>query len=586
MFRKLFIAVVLLIPLAATGAEPAAPAGALARMPVKEVTVFKDGHAFVVHQGTMPTDAAGNVLLDYLPTPVLGTFWPYSADKNVPLHGVTAGRRRIAVERTAVTLRNLVEANAGSDAMITETPPTNQPAAPYQATIVGFLTRTAAELKATAPAGTGELLPQKSNLLLLKTADGTKAVNFETIRDVKFLGKLKEKTTEEEFRNLLTLHLAWPNNKPEKTVEVGMAYLQKGIRWIPNYRVELDGKGKAVVKLQATLINEMTDLDNVTVNMVVGVPTFQFKDLTDPVALGQTVATLSPHFNSNAQSRFAFSNSIQTQVGLEQQILSNPPGAEAPPIDLGPDIKSSGKSEDLFIFQVKNVSLKKGQRLVVPVSQETLPYKDVHVLEVPFAPPPEMQASINDAQQAGLARLYLAPKVTHKVRLQNKGVTPLTTAPALIVKDDRVLAQGMMTYTSPGSASDLTVTTAVDIKVKKADKETKRTPNAAIYNGDQYWRIDLEGSLKLTNLRDQPVEIEVVRHVLGNAGDASDGGKVEMVNLLEEDGTGWARPPWWGWYSWPGWWFHFNGVGKITWNVKVEPGKSVDLTYTWHYFRR
>ena len=46
-------------------------------MPVKEVTVFKDGHAFVLHEGAMPTDAAGNVLMDYLPSPVLGTFWPY-----------------------------------------------------------------------------------------------------------------------------------------------------------------------------------------------------------------------------------------------------------------------------------------------------------------------------------------------------------------------------------------------------------------------------------------------------------------------------------------------------------------------------
>jgi hypothetical protein len=27
------------------------PAGSLTRMPIKEVTVFKDGHAFVVHPG-------------------------------------------------------------------------------------------------------------------------------------------------------------------------------------------------------------------------------------------------------------------------------------------------------------------------------------------------------------------------------------------------------------------------------------------------------------------------------------------------------------------------------------------------------
>lgn len=52
---------------------------ALQKMPIKELTVFKDGHAFVLHEGTMPTDAAGNVVLDYLPTPVVGTFWAYAS---------------------------------------------------------------------------------------------------------------------------------------------------------------------------------------------------------------------------------------------------------------------------------------------------------------------------------------------------------------------------------------------------------------------------------------------------------------------------------------------------------------------------
>ena len=61
-------------------AESPTPLKALVRMPVQEVTVFKDGHAFVLHAGKMPVDENGNVVMDYLPCPVIGTFWPYSAD--------------------------------------------------------------------------------------------------------------------------------------------------------------------------------------------------------------------------------------------------------------------------------------------------------------------------------------------------------------------------------------------------------------------------------------------------------------------------------------------------------------------------
>src|SRR5206468_5467798 len=114
------------------------------------------------------------------------------------------------------------------------------------ATIVGFLSRSAEELDVTAPASIGEHLPQKGNLLLLKTADGTRAVPVERITDVKFVSKFQTKVTDEEYRNLLTMKLDWGGKAPEKTAEVGMAYVQKGIRWIPHYRVELDGKGKAV----------------------------------------------------------------------------------------------------------------------------------------------------------------------------------------------------------------------------------------------------------------------------------------------------------------------------------------------------
>src|SRR6266852_1913986 len=119
------------------------PVNALAKLPVKEITVFKDGHAFVLHEGRMPVNADGNVVLDHLPTPVIGTFWPFSADPMGKLQSVAAGRRRIALERTALTLRDLVEANPKTEVLITEAGQSS-----YPATIIGFLNRTAEELEA------------------------------------------------------------------------------------------------------------------------------------------------------------------------------------------------------------------------------------------------------------------------------------------------------------------------------------------------------------------------------------------------------------------------------------------------------
>jgi hypothetical protein len=116
-------------------------------------------------------------------------------------------------------------------------------------------------------------------------------------------------------------------------------------------------------------------------------------------------------------------------------------------------------------------------------------------------------------------------------------------------------------------------------------------PKAADWDGYSYYRIDLDGSVQLTNYGEKPVEIQVVRNVLGNTTSAGADGKIESLNLLED--TDYAAPGdygnwpyWWSWYSWPYWWNHFNGVSRITWNLTLEPKKDAELKYAWSYYWR
>ncbi len=317
--RTLLSSALLTLIFASTvSADEAAPLSALAKMPVREVTVFKDGHALMLHSGKMPVEPSGDVLMDYLPAPVLGTFWPYSADKNVKLTAVVAGKRKVLVERTSLTVRELLEGNPGAEVTVSEMAMSGAATTPegltYTATIVGLPERNSKELEANAPPGEGEKLPEKSNLILLKTAEGVRAVNIDRIQQVTFRGPHKSSVADEEFRNLLRLKLDWGDRKPGKEADMGLLYLQKGIRWIPSYKVAIDGKGKATVQLEATLINEMVDLEDVTANLVVGVPKFDFAETPDPIGLSQTVAQLSPYFQRDAQTQYAFSNAIMSQA--------------------------------------------------------------------------------------------------------------------------------------------------------------------------------------------------------------------------------------------------------------------------------
>ena len=587
MKKSFCICVVIIILAGGVRAEQPRPFTPQPRMPVREVTVFKDGHAFVLHSGRMPVDEAGNVILDYLPTPVIGTFWPFSTDKKARLAAVTASQHKMLVERTAVNLKELIEANIGADVVVTEAVGPNGFA--YNATILDLPAQSGAQLEAVGLPYAGEQLTQKGTVVLLKTAAGVKVVSLDRIQDITFVAGHKKALPREEFRNLLTLKLDWADAR-QKEAEVGLLYLQRGIRWIPNYRVSIDGKGQAIVKLQATLINEIADLDDVTAHLVIGVPSFQFKETPDPISLQQTVAQLSQYFRQDSQTAAGFSNAIMTQQAVwAGQSRGRAEEAARPTLDLGPEVAESAKSEDLFIFTIKHVALRKGQRMVFPVGEFTMKYKDIYSLVIPFAPPAEVWRNVGSERQAELVRLFSAPKVVHKIRLFNSSECPLTTAPALILRDERLLAQGLMTYAAPGADTDLDMTTAVDIRVKKADNETKRVPNAVAWQGDQYGRIDLAGRITLTSYRKDAVEVEVIRNVLGNVDSADTKGRIEMVNIFEDPsfiGRSGPSQSWWGWFSWPWWWHHFNGVGRITWTVALEPNKPVDLSYIWNYYWR
>ena len=564
-------------------ADPPTPLSALAKLPVKEITIFKDGHAFVLHQGTLPTDGDGNVQMDYLPTPVLGTFWPYSSDKKVKLTAVVSSPRKALVEKTSLTIPDLLAANPGTKVSLAM----NDGKTIITGTIVENPTRSSAELEATSPPNTGEKLPERSNLILVKDDNGTHAIPMEMIREVSFGGNYKKTLAQEEFRNLLSLKLDWQGRQPAKQAAVGMVYVQKGIRWIPSYKMTLDGKGGIEVKLQATLINELTDLTDVTANLVIGVPSFAFKDTPDPIALQQTFSQLSTYFDSGSQSSYALSNGIMSQTGGGGFGGGRREAARAAePADPGPEVSGANKNEDLFLFNVKHITLKKGQRMTLPIAEYALKYKDVYTVDIPFSPPRQARGSFNNQQQAELAKLLATPKAIHAIRIMNSGKYPITTAPVLLLNGESVIAQSSTAYTSISGSLDISLTTATDIKVKKTEKETLQTPNAENWNGHNYTKVDLEGILNLTNYSDKDVELEVTRYVLGQAEKADHGGEIVRVNALEDDEYSPVsdNPTWWSWYNWPYWWGHFNGVGRVKWNVKLAPGKNVDLGYKWRYF--
>ncbi len=139
------------------------------------------------------------------PTPVLGTFWPYSADHEVKLSAVTASRRPVRGQQTAIDLRGLMEANPGAQVDLVDLDGKT-----ISGRIKGLPARPVEELLAMDTMPDHDLVPAKGGVVLLETDQGVLALPLERIRSVSFKNAPASKYPSETFRNLLTLDFAWP----------------------------------------------------------------------------------------------------------------------------------------------------------------------------------------------------------------------------------------------------------------------------------------------------------------------------------------------------------------------------------------
>lgn len=596
-------------------AEKATPLNSLAEIPVKEVTVFKDGHALVLHRGLMKTDSAGNVVMDDLPKPVLGTFWPFSSDRRARLSMAVAGVRRVSVSNTSLTVPELIEGNIGARVRVLLKPRSvaygegradvrDNVSSVIEGTIESVPARSSEEMERTAPDRTDRKLPRRGDVVMIRTEEGLRAEPFANIESIAFKGEVESSLSHEELRNLITLKLDWQGDKPgtatspgaRDKVDVGMIYLQEGIRWVPSYKVIIDGNGKAVVLLNATVENRLRDLKDIRLDLVVGVPTFPFKDQIDPFALNGSVADVVRRLDRNSIIASQFSNAAILQgatngtVGAQGADYSSNESS----FSGATRVDSGTKNEDMFVYTVEHVSLAKGERMVLPVARYELDYEDIYSLELPFGAPSEVPRSYNE-ETVKYEKLLKAPRVMHKLRIKNKGKQPFTTAPTLLVSADQktgretVLGQSLMTYTACGARVDLDLGTAIDFAVKRDDVETSRLPDAVKWQDDKYCRVNHKSSITITNFSKKAAVLEVERNLFGFVDGADQGAAVKRTNFFEnavEANNGNRHPYWWNYYSFPHWWHSVNGSSSIKWNTRLAPGAKASLDYRWHYFWR
>lgn len=575
-----------------------------ADLPVREVTVFKDGHAMLMHEGTVPLGEGGVVAVRDLPVPVLASFLPYAEGDGLVVDRVRKRRVEREEARAPESLAEALAASIGGEVrvrlregapndwlqgkLLHLTPaqdgprPLHQTPAPRVVDPFGFH---------GAPSSSPAIFPpHHERVLMLEMADGVRTISLFDVREVHSIGGAPEfastKTVEEyEFTVASTAGGALPAE-----ARVGYMYLQRGIRWIPSYRLVQRGDGRAELSLQATIINEIADLEDVRARLAVGVPRIALEGTRDPMgsgaapALSEFFPPLGPGANADTRSRallsqMAFSNAMPSGGGIETPA----PGA---PME-------SDANAELYFFDVENLTLGKGESIVVQLASMTVELEDAYRFEAPlFAGLPNrtsygyLRGNPEPGDASDRAALN-APRVRHLLHWENGESFPLTTAPVMVMDSSgRLLTQSNLRYTAPGAKAEVELNPVLNIIASTEERQTGTTPNAVRVNDVDLMKITMEGTITLVNRRSEATTIEVRRDVMGKiTGRKPDGttgpaSLAEVRHQLEDIEQGQWRQ------HLPEWLAGFNGFDRVTWSVTLEPGEEVSLEAMWEYHWR
>ena len=455
----------------------------------EQVVVFKDGYCLVVKDGVAKTDENGFAHTYEVPdAAVLGSFWaiPETGEIKSMIAGWDEIKNEEVKEINCTTVYSILKANIGRECrfMIGDQQ--------FDGTILKLLSnpvdtaeanRTRAQLATAALVSSRVVLnEQPATHFLLRSETGDVMLAINQVQNLTIDQMVS--TTEQSFVEVTKKkQLKFDFGQPNQDVKIKLMYFRPDVRWIPTYRIELTNepfknkagsapRNTARIAMQGEILNEAEDLVDVPFHVVVGVPNFRFRGTPSPLVLEaqmqNSLSVVAPQLMTNQPSNLnAMSNALYTQRAGEFR-SNRASGGDGSAQIVMPNELSGKASQDLFVYKLNKMTLKKGERASVPILTTEVGYRDVYTWDV-MVKHSESYAPTSADMSSPL--VLSDNKVWRQVELVNDTDIPWTTGAAMFVDGFQPLAQELLTYTSPGGICRVPITVAVDLRGKVDDQE-------------------------------------------------------------------------------------------------------------------
>ncbi len=346
----------------------------------------------------------------------------------------------------------------------------------------------------------------------------------------------------------LRIHVVDQQEKALKKANLGIAYLRKGITWIPEYTLRIIDEESAELTLRGTLINEAEDLVHCDVNFVVGVPHFIHSELLSPLAVGRAIRAIGSSLSvggvpsqvmSQVMNRAAFANNSITSNQFTQHPSDGSDQSDLS--DLLNNLPGMGNSAsgDFTVYTKRDLTVRQGERAIVTLFSHKIRYTHQY-------------------------RWNLPSPIQHELVLRNDTQTPWTTGPCLAISGDNPLSEDLLKYTPIGGLGAFEITSAINVANKISEEEVGRKLKAHEPSSNQFLDlVTLRGTIKLKSFAKQNAELSITAPIRGKPTQSTPKATVQMnsdqLRLVELSST-------------------------VNWQIALKPGEEAILEYEYNRY--
>ena len=448
-------------------------------LPVKRVSIYKNGTAMVTKEGTLPV--VNDTVKLTVPNAILGTYWLSTAKENL-IKDITYKNRKVSSSANEGDVRELLKSNIGKAAT---------------------LSISTEKEKVATYSGTIQAVFDLANMVKLQEGTKSRLISLHNIVDVA-IDNMNDKFTRDSSVRLALIK----TNKSVSELQLSETSLQPSIAWIPSYYLSLKDNNSARLEMKSLVENYSPEnFENTNVELIVGMPQLSAGNMMDPAATNGMSGQVGGVTYAPQQAMYKNSASFEDRMMVERSVADNYATTFNTSTETG---------DDLFIYKLGAISLYKNTKASFPVFAQNISFKDLHECEI--------QDFTNFEYSKFIQPNDNPHDVFHSIEFTNTTEYPFTSGAIFVTdKDGRFTAQDNLKYVPKNGKGIVRLAKDINVSVKNSEEEIERNENVKKINKTYLNKVKIRGTVTVNNYDEKNMTITIKKRVNGSVVTSGDG---------------------------------------------------------------